>query len=664
MFEFDSTINSVSKTISIITDINTLKVPEGGQAAFNVSLSNQPQRPLTVYLALVSGGSFFEIDTTRVKFDGKNWSIGQRITVRSIIDNNQENDTGTISLTGKGIDSKTIYLTQLDQTEPVKQTKIIIDPVSRIEGHLKIETQLDNGRVTNAWSTATLFRGIELILKGRDPRDAPLVTQRLCGVCTYIHMLTSSRCLEDAFGINIPDNARIVRNLLLGAQYVHDHIVHFYNLHGMDWVDIVSALDANPYETENLVRDISPSADPIDFGAVRDRLQTFLNSGQLGPFKNAYWGHEAYRFSPEENLMFAAHYIDALRKQAEIARLHAILGGKNPHPHGVVPGGVTCAGELGKKDRLNLFRNIMNAAKHFIDTVYLPDVKTLASVYRDWTNTGRFDNLMSFGEFPIGFVEPDDFFLPRGIIFNRNLDQIETVNMENISEHIAHSWYEGDNALHPYDGQTVPLHNGHDPEDRYSWLKAPRYDGSPMEVGPLARVMIAYGNKHMEISDAVDDFLSGVGLSIDDMFSTLGRTAARAIETQVISDAMFGWLDELENNLQRGDDQVYQKFTRPAETQGMGMNEAPRGALGHWIKTQNGKISNYQMVVPTTWNFGPRCLHNIPGPIEQALVGTPVADPSQPLELLRVIHSFDPCIACGVHVIDIKNNEVYKINVY
>lgn len=663
MFEFDSLGQAITKAIAIVTDINSLAVPEGGWANFSVKLSERPKRSLNVYLTLISGAGVFEIEPTKLYFNDKNWSIGQQILVRSLLDDNQENETGTISLTGKGIDSATVSLTQIDQTTPVKQTKIIIDPVSRIEGHLKIETQLDNGVVSNAWSTATLFRGIESILNGRDPRDAPLITQRLCGVCTYIHMLTSSRCLEDAFGVKIPNNARIVRNLLLGAQYVHDHIVHFYTLHGMDWVDIVSALDADPYETEKLVRNISPDADPIDFGAVRDRLQNFVKSGQLGLFKNAYWGHDAYRFSPEENLMVAAHYLESLRKQAEIARLHAILGGKNPHPHGIVPGGVTCAGELGRQDRLDLFRNILNSASHFVNTVYLPDVKALASVYPDWANTGGFDNLMSFGEFPLGFIEPDDLFLPRGIIFNRNVNHIETVNMENISEHVAHSWYEGDKACHPYDGQTVPLHTGHDPEDRYSWLKAPRYNDFPMEVGPLARVMIAYGNGHQETSKAVDNFISAVGLSIDEMFSTLGRTVARAIETQVICDAMFGWLDELEINLQSGDDQVYQKFTRPTETQGVGINEAPRGALGHWIKTQNGKISNYQMVVPSTWNFGPRCLNNIPGPIEKALIGTPVVDPSQPLELLRVIHSFDPCIACGVHVFDIRNNEVYRINV-
>lgn len=652
--------------ISILTSLSTLRVPEGEESSFTVKLSQRPDQPVTVRVARTEGSAVLVPKTTSIKFDTQNWSTAKRVVVKALLDTNTRNNTATLVLSGANLVSATVHAVQEDRTPaPSSGTRVVIDPVTRIEGHLRIETEVKDGSVTNAWSTATLFRGIELILSGRDPKDAPLITQRLCGVCTYIHMLTSSRCLEDTYGVVIPDNARIVRNLLLGAQFVHDHIVHFYHLHAMDWVDVVSALGASPSATRELARNLSPGAAPIDFSAVQTRLQSFVNTGKLGPFSNAYWGHAAYRFSPEANLLLVAHYLEAMKKQAEIARLHAILGGKNPHLQSVVVGGVTCSGELGKPSNLELFRQILSSARQFVETVYLPDVKYLTQVYQPdrWDAIGGYDNLMSFGEFPQGPNEPDDLFLPRGIVMGRNLSKVYPVQMEQIFEHVAHSWYEGTDARHPYSGQTAPAYTGVDTNDRYSWLKAPRYGERPMEVGPLARVLVSYAGGHPQIAQEVEAFLGEAGLTLPGMFSTLGRTAARAIETSVIVNAMFEWLDELEGNIRGGINQVFEFYAPASQSKGEGFNEAPRGALGHWVSVSNGKIGNYQLVVPSTWNFSPRCALDRPGPVEQALLGAPVMDPAKPLELLRVLHSFDPCIACGVHVIDVQNEQTHEVRV-
>lgn len=652
--------------ISILTSVRTLDVPEGGTNSFTVTLSQRPTRRVVVRIARSGGSAVLAPQTTRLTFDTQNWSQPKSVVIKALADKDSNHDTATIMLYGTNLESATVQVVQKDGTAPpAKSTRVVIDPVTRIEGHLRIETEVNNGAVSSAWSTATLFRGIELILNGRDPKDAPLITQRLCGVCTYIHLLTSSRCIEDTYGVVIPENARIVRNLLLGAQFVHDHIVHFYHLHAMDWVDVVSALSADPVKTKQLAASLAPSAEPIDFAAVQTRLRNFVDTGKLGPFSNAYWGHPAYRFSPEANLLMVAHYLEAMRKQAEIARLHAILGGKNPHLQSVVVGGVTCSGELSKQSTLDLFRQILTSARKFVDTVYMPDVKLLAKTYRAdrWDSFGGYDNLMSFGEFPLSPNEPADLFLPRGIILGRDLGSVQPVQMDRILEHVAHSWYEGTSASHPYSGRTAPAYTRLDTDDRYSWLKAPRYGQEPMEVGPLARVLVAYGSGRPRIEEAVADFLGATGMDLPGMFSTLGRTAARAVETVVIVEAMFQWLDELQSNIKQGLRQVFELYSPSATAKGEGFNEAPRGALGHWMNVSNGKIGNYQMVVPSTWNFSPRCSLNKPGPVEQALLGTPVADPSQPVELLRILHSFDPCIACGVHVIDPRNRKTYEVRV-
>jgi len=542
--------------------------------------------------------------------------------------------------------------------------KITIDPITRIEGHLRIEVEVANGKVVNAWSSGQMFRGLEIILRGRDPRDAPLITQRSCGVCTLVHYLSSVRAVEDAVKVKIPPNARIIRNLLHGAQFQHDHIVHFYHLHALDWVDIVSALKADPQKTAALADNVSnaPWGGTVYFKQVQQRLKTFVESGQLGPFNNGYWGHPAYLLPPEANLMAAAHYIEALRLQAKAAKMHAIFGAKNPHLQSLVVGGVTCVQDL-NPDRIAEFLYLWKETQDFIKNVYIPDVLAVASFYKDWGKIGGTSNFLAWGDFPESDKEPDSLFMPRGVIMKRDLSKVKMAEQDKVVESVAHSWYKGSEALHPFKGVTDPELGEYDTKKKYSWFKAPRYEGEPCEVGPLARVLVAYAYGKKEIKETVDSVLKQLGLGADALFSTLGRTAARAIETLVIGQQMEKWIMELVENLKKGDKKIYQSWSMPDKGQGIGLNDVPRGSLGHWIEIEGGKIKNYQYVVPSTWNLGPRCAQNKPGPVEEALIGTPVADPKRPVEILRTVHSFDPCIACGVHVIDPESNQVYKIKV-
>lgn len=542
--------------------------------------------------------------------------------------------------------------------------RVVVDPITRIEGHLRIEVEVANGKVSNAWSSSTLFRGLELILKGRDPRDAWLFTQRSCGVCTYVHGLASVRAVDDAIKVKIPDNARIIRNLLMGAQFLHDHLVHFYHLHALDWVDVVSALKANPKKAADLAVAVSPAGSTglNDLKETQTRLKKFVDSGQLGIFANGYWGHPAYKLPPEVNLIAATHYLQALRQQARTARLMAIFGGKNPHIQGLVVGGVTCAMDL-TPDRIAEFKYLWAETMDFVKTVYIPDLVAVAGFYKDWGKIGGTTNFLAYGEFPQTDKEPDSLALPRGAIFKRNIAQVQPVDITKIEEHVKHSWYEGDKALHPSVGETKPKYEAMDVDKRYSWMKAPRYNGEPMEVGPLARVLVAYGKGDPAVKKIVDGVLAKLQIPKEALFSTLGRTAARGLETVIIGDAMGGWIDQLVANLKKGDSKIYQDYEMPAEGMGAGLNDVPRGALGHWVQIKDQKIENFQLVVPSTWNLGPRCAQNKMGPVEEALIGTPVADPKRPLEIIRTVHSFDPCIACGVHVIDPQTNEMYDFKV-
>lgn len=655
--------DTAASSFRILTDKTQLAVPEGGTAAFQVKLSADPGAGKIVQVTIGRNGGDADINVTSggtYYFNSSTWNTYQPVVLAAAADTDTTNGQATFALSAAGVTP--VNVTALEQEAAAGTSRrVVIDPVSRIEGHLRIEVEVSGGKVTKAWSSATLFRGIENILDGRSPHDAPIITQRLCGVCTYVHQLCSVRAIEDAVNVAITDNARIVRNLVLGAQFLHDHVVHFYQLHGLDWADITSAIKADAAAAATLAKQVSPRAEAIDFAAVKARLVKLVDTGNLGPFANAYWGHSAYRLSAEENLILVAHYLKALEKQLVAARMMAVLGGKNPHPQSTVVGGVTCGGEL-TAARLDHFRVCLDEVLRFVDTAYIPDLMLVARRYPEWKTVGRYSNFMACGEFPQGPNLPADLFMPRGMILNGDYTHVKPLDESLITEHVAHSWYSGAADRHPAAGETAPAYTGLNTADRYSWSKAPRYGGVAMEVGPLARVLVGYGSGKPEFVTAVEDFLSTTELSEAALLSTLGRTAARAIETVVIGEGMYDWLNQLQGNLRAKNLQIFRNYTMSSGT-GVGFTEAPRGALSHWIDIQNGAIASYQLVVPSTWNFGPRCAGNIPGPLEQALVGVPVADPSNPLEVLRVIHSFDPCIACGVHVIDLEKDEVYRVKV-
>jgi len=454
---------------------------------------------------------------------------------------------------------------------------------------------------------------------------------------------------------------------LHGAQFQHDHIVHFYHLHALDWVDIVSALKADPKKTATLSDNVSnaPWGGANYFKNVQARIQTFVDSGQLGPFTNAYWGHPAYVLPPEANLMAAAHYIEALRLQAKAARMHAIFGAKNPHLQSLVVGGVTSVKDL-TPDRIAEFLYITKETQSFIENVYIPDLLAVASFYKDWGGIGGCTNFLAWGDLPMGDNEPESLFLPRGVIMKRNVGGVKMAEQDKVTEHVSRAWYEEGSPKHPYKGETKPVQEN--PKYRpgggkYSWFKAPRYEGEPCEVGPLARVLVAYGYGNEKIKALVDGTLDKLGVPVQALFSTLGRTAARGLETIAIGQAMPDWIDELVGNLKAGDTKTYQTWEMPDSGMGVGLNDVARGSLGHWIEIEDKKIKNYQYVVPSTWNLGPRDEKGKLGPVEEALIGTPIADPKRPLEVLRTVHSFDPCIACGVHVIDPESNQVYEVKV-
>ena len=543
----------------------------------------------------------------------------------------------------------------------------IIDPITRIEGHLRIEVEIEGNRVVDAWSSGMMFRGIETILQGRDPRDAPLLTQRICGVCTHVHYDAAIWAVENAVGIKPPPAARIVRNLILGTQLVQDHIIHFYHLHGLDWVDIVSALGADPRKAQDLAHQFADdpwNADAKHLAAVKARLAAFVKSGQLGPFANGYWGNPSYKLPPEANLLIASHYLDALDVQRLGGQVLAILGGKEPHTQTLVVGGVTCVEDLLNPKRIGdvLFR--IRKLGEFVRRAYIPDVLLAGSFYagEGLQGIGRgLGNYLAYGAYPLSDdLDRSNLFMPSGVILGRDLSRVDEFDPGKITEYVTHSWYrypDDTQGLPPSQGITQVEYTDLGPDGyvkgdgKYSWLKAPRYDEMiPMEVGPLARVLVAYGRGVPEVRALVDGTLKRLGAPATILFSTLGRTAARALETQWVVDALPGWVEELVAVL-KVDSRTFTPYTMPREAEGFGLTEAPRGALGHWIRIANGRIANYQCVVPTTWNAGPRDPDGNRGAYEESLVGTELADPEQPLEILRTIHSFDPCIACAVHVL-------------
>jgi hydrogenase large subunit len=577
----------------------------------------------------------------------------------------------------------------------VSAQTIVVDPVTRIEGHLRIEAQFDGSVITQASSSGTMVRGIEIILKGRDPRDAWAFAQRICGVCTLVHGIASVRAVEDALKYTIPVNAQLIRNLMIATQFVHDHVMHFYHLHALDWVDVVSALKADPKATSTLAQSISTYArsSPGYFAEVQSRVKALVESGQLGVFANAYWGNALYKLPPEANLMAVAHYLDALAWQRQIIQVQTIFGGKNPHPNVLVGGapaaisvhtgagtGTTAVNLVG----LQKVAELIDQMRSFVDEVYLPDVLAIASFYKDWFKTGEgTGNFLTYGDFPaLGSQDPKTFLVPRGAILGRELTHIQEVDLTaegGIQEFVAHSWYDysggKDTGLHPYQGETQLNYSGPQPPYQhldtsasYSWLKSPRWKGNAMETGPLARVLMLYASGHEPTKELAGKALAQLDLPLEALFSTMGRTAARALECKILADAMPQWYEGLMANIKAGDvrtfnETLWDPSTWPRHAQGVGFLEAPRGSLAHWIVIDEGKISNYQAVVPTTWNAGPRDAAGAEGPYEAALKGQSVKDPKQPLEILRTIHSFDPCLACAVHVIDPDGEELIRVRI-
>ncbi|MDR0407586.1 MAG: nickel-dependent hydrogenase large subunit [Campylobacteraceae bacterium] len=565
--------------------------------------------------------------------------------------------------------------------------RIVVDPITRIEGHLRVEVVVDdNNIVTEAYSSATLWRGLEQILKGRDPRDAGFFVQRICGVCTFSHYKAGIVAVENALGITPPLNAILTRTLMNCALFLHDHPVHFYNLHGLDWVDIVSALSADPKKAsdEAFKYAQTPYATGADhLKAVQDKVAAFASRGNLGPFNNGYWGHKTYHLTPEQNLIALSHYLECLKIQRAVAQMMAIFGAKQPHPQSLTVGGVTCVMDLLDPARLGEYLTKFQEIADFINRAYYPDLVMAGKAYaaeKSVTGDMGVANLFTFKEFQLS---ANDWLFDSGIILNGDISKVYEVDESKITEEATRAWYKDDEPLHPYDGKTNPNYTGFKEEHtidgegkasptkvideygKYSWIKAPRYDGKPMQVGPLANIVVNYAKGNEKVAKVVEKFLSDTGLPLGAVFSTLGRTAARMIEAKVIADNGLEAFNNLINNL-KVDQETCATYTidKNREYRGRYIGHVPRGTLSHWVNIKNGLIENYQAVVPSTWNASPKDANGVRGPYEESLIGLKIADLSKPLEVIRVVHSYDPCIACAVHVMDVKGNELgsYKVS--
>ena len=566
--------------------------------------------------------------------------------------------------------------------------RVVVDPITRIEGHLRAEVIVDdNGVVKNAYVTSTLWRGLEVIAKGRDPRNVPLLMQRICGVCTYSHYLKSTMAVEDALGIKIPYNAELVRTLMNAALFMHDHVVHFYHLHGVDWVDITSALKADEKKASELA--FKYSDNPIGTGVnelkkVKETIAKFAKNPQgLGPFANAYWGHGTYKFTPEQNLIALSHYLKASEIQRMAAQLLAIFGGKQPHPQSLVVGGVTCVMDILDPSRMGEYLTKYKKIAEFINDAYLPDIKMAAEMYKNEPSVTKpmgVKNFMAFKDFKVG---RNEYLFESGYILDADLSKVFDINEDLITEEATHSWYADNEALHPYNGKTNPKYTGFvdgesvgpdgkmihskniNPEGKYSWIKSPRYDGKPMEVGPLACLLVSYARGNKIVKKSVDDFLKETGLPVSALFTTLGRTAARALQSKIIADNAIKAFNNLIENL-KVDQETCAPYVidKDKEYKGRGIGDVPRGMLSHWIRIKNGVCENYQAVVPSTWNASPEDANGVKGPYEADLIGLKIENLTQPLEIIRIIHSYDPCIACAVHVMDTKGNKLseYKVD--
>ena len=566
-----------------------------------------------------------------------------------------------------------------------EKKRISIDPITRIEGHLRIDCEIENGVVTNAWSSGTMWRGMENIVKGSDPRDAWMIMQRICGVCTTVHAIMSVRAVEDALGAKVPVNAQYIRNMILSAHSMHDHIVHFYQLSAMDWVDITAALNADPDKAAEMLKGVSTwglnSAN--EFRNVQNKIKSLVESGQLGIFANGYFGHPAMKLLPEVNLIAVAHYLQALECQRDCNRIVALLGGKTPHIQNLAIGGVANPINLDSQSVLNLERlmfvkSCIDRLNDFVTQVYRVDAAIIAACYPEWLNLGKTSgNYLSVPEYPID-GDNSKFVLTGGYIENFDISTFRPITQQKdefvvkgIKESGKHAWYEDDEPLEPWAGLTRPKYTGWQDEGKYSWVKAPSFYGKVVEVGPLAYLMCNLANEnkdtvhHFNHIKGLYEKLSGNTLSVDHLHSTLGRIIARTVHCCVLNNILEQQWKLLVDNIGTGDTVAYLKTDIPqtGEFKGVGFGEVPRGMLSHWVVVKNGKIENYQAVVPSTWNAGPRNQNDEMGPYELSIIGTPVADPTKPLEVVRTIHSFDPCMSCAVHVVNTENGEVTQVKV-
>ena len=566
-----------------------------------------------------------------------------------------------------------------------EKKRISIDPITRIEGHLRIDCEIENRVVTNAWSSGTMWRGMENIVKGSDPRDAWMIMQRICGVCTTVHAIMSVRAVEDALGAKVPVNAQYIRNMILSAHSMHDHIVHFYQLSAMDWVDITAALSADPDKAAEMLKGVSTwglnSAN--EFRNVQNKIKSLVESGQLGIFANGYFGHPAMKLPPEINLIAVAHYLQALECQRDCNRIVALLGGKTPHIQNLAIGGVANPINLDSQSVLNLERlmfvkSCIDRLNDFVTQVYRVDAAIIAAYYPEWLNLGKTSgNYLSVPEYPID-GDNSKFVLTGGYIENFAISTFRPITQQKdefvvkgIKESGKHAWYEDDEPLEPWAGLTRPKYTGWQDEGKYSWVKAPSFYGKVVEVGPLAYLMCNLANEnkdtlhHFNHIKGLYEKLSGNTLSVDHLHSTLGRIIARTVHCCVLNNILEQQWKLLVDNIGTGDTVAYLKTDIPqtGEFKGVGFGEVPRGMLSHWVVVKNGKIENYQAVVPSTWNAGPRNQNDEMGPYELSIIGTPVADPTKPLEVVRTIHSFDPCMSCAVHVVNTENGEVTQVKV-
>ncbi len=560
--------------------------------------------------------------------------------------------------------------------------RITVDPVTRIEGHLRVDCDIDQGKVTNAWSSGQMWRGIETILKGRDPREAWLYAQRICGVCTTVHAMASVRSVENALQLEIPLNAQYIRNLVMTAHAMHDHIVHFYHLSALDWVDLVSALKADPVAASKLGESLSnwTGNGRKEMASVQERLKTFVGSGQLGIYANGYWGHPAMKLSPEVNLLAAAHYLQALQIQRKANQIVTILGSKTPHIQNLAVGGVANPINLDEPNTLTMtqltqIKTLIDELGIFVNEVYMVDVAAIGAFYADWTKYGKgVTNYLCVPELPLD-TKGTEFELPGGYISNGDLSTFTPINgfndstfEDNVSESVKHAWYDGDANLHPYKGETEPNYTDFQDDGKYSWVKAPTFKGKPAQVGPLAHVLGMYAagheptKKHLGRMISLVEGIVGSKIPLSALHSTIGRHAARAVRAGVLYESLNNQYNLLIENIGKGDTDTFNPPVFPkGEQQGVGMHEAPRGVLSHWCVIKDGKLKNYQCVVPSTWNAGPRNENDELGPYEASLVGNPVADPDKPLEVIRTIHSFDPCLACAIHMHDPKTGKRVKV---